>query len=96
MTSLPVVYNEQQHRFEVQLDEGLALLEYELKGDELALVHTEVPPTRQGQGIGTQLIEAALLYAKTRNAKVIPECPFVRSYLREHPEYDEITKSESA
>jgi predicted GNAT family acetyltransferase len=91
-----VTHNEPQHRFELQLAEGLALLEYELSGRDLVLFHTEVPPSRQGQGIGTQLIEAALLHAKTRNLRVNPVCPFVLSYLREHPEYDEITKSESA
>ena len=96
MTSSSVTHNEQQHRFELQLPEGLALLEYEFSGEDLALVHTEVPPARQGQGIGAQLVEAALAHAKTRNRKVIPVCPFVLSYLREHPEYDEITKSQSA
>lgn len=95
MTPSSVTHNEPQHRFELQLEEGLALLEYELRGNDLAFVHTEVPPARQGQGIGTQLVEVALLHAKTRNARVIPACPFVRSYLREHPEFDEITKSES-
>jgi len=96
MTSSPVTHDQQQHRFELQLDEGLALLEYKLRRDELALVHTEVPPSRRGQGIGAQLVEAALRYAKSRNLKVIPDCPFVRSYLADHRGYDKITKRESA
>jgi len=91
-----VTHNEPQHRFELQLDERLDLLEYELSSKDLALVHTEVPAARQGQGIGAQLVEAALLYAEKRRLKVVPDCPFVRSCLAEHPEYDEITKSESA
>jgi len=96
MTAAAVTHNEQQHRFELQLAEGLALLEYELRENDLVLFHTEVPPARQGQGIGSQLVKAALLHAKKRSVRVIPVCPFVLSYLRDHPEYDEITKSESA
>ncbi len=96
MTSGSVTHNPQQQRFELQLEEGLALLAYELSGHDLVLAHTEVPPARREQGIGAQLVEAALLHAKTRNVKVIPVCPFVRSYLRDHPEYNEITRAESA
>ncbi len=96
MTPDSVTHNEPQKRFEVQLPEGKAVLEYERRGHDLALVHTEVPRARQGEGIGAQLVETALLHAKKCKIKVIPVCPFVRSYLSEHPEYDEITKLESA
>lgn len=96
MNPSEVTHNDWDQRFELQLEEGLAFLEYERSGNSLVLVHTEVPPARQGQGIGGQLVEAALLHARRTRARVIPVCPFVVAYIREHPEHQEIARNESA
>lgn len=40
--------------------------------------HTEVKPGFEGQGIGKNLVMAAVDYAREHNLKIIPLCPFAR------------------
>jgi uncharacterized protein len=63
---------------------------YRLRPDALALVHTEVAPKFEGRGFGTELVAGALDDIRARGEHVIPICPFVRAYIRRHPEYREL------
>jgi hypothetical protein len=75
------------NRYEAHLDGELAgILEYIVKRGRLALVHTEVLPAFEGRGLAAKLARFALDDARRRSLKVIPICPFVRSYLERHPE----------
>jgi len=82
-----VTENEAAQRFEVQFDDALALLQYERRGGQMVITHTEVPDHLEGRGIGSALARAALDAARNQGATVIPLCPFVRSYIGEHREY---------
>ena len=73
-------------RFEVHAPEGVAYLAYDLSDGRLVLIHTEVPSTLEGRGIGGQLVQAAVAFARREQLKVVPLCPFARTYLRRHPE----------
>jgi predicted GNAT family acetyltransferase len=87
MTIAPsVTHNTAARQFEIETDAGLALLRYVRRGDQLDLVHTEVPSALEGQGYGSSLARAALDFARSEGLKVIPSCPFVRGYLKEHTE----------
>jgi predicted GNAT family acetyltransferase len=44
----------------------------------------------RGRGIAQLLAHAGLEYAKTHRLEVVPVCPFVKSYLEKHPEYQEL------
>jgi hypothetical protein len=84
---MDIANNENQHRFEVHRDEGLAFLVYELRDDTIVLVHTQVPKPLEGQGYGAALVRAAVEYARQHHLRVVPICPFARAYLRRHPDY---------
>lgn len=91
--SIPdVVHNDAQSRFEIHEDGQIAQLAYTQTGDEIALVHTEVPPSLEGDGYGSALAKAALEYARAAHLRVIPSCPFVAAYIRRHPQYQELTQ----
>lgn len=77
-------------RFEIELDEESAVLAYRLGADSIAFTHIEVPASQRGQGIGEELTRAALESARHRNLRVIPECPFVARYIKDHPEYRDL------
>ena len=77
-----------QQRFEVRTDEGVAFLTYERRDGRLVVMHTEVPSTLEGRGIGGQLVQAAVAFATQEQLKVLPLCPFARTYLRRHPELE--------
>lgn len=85
-----VVRNDAENRFEIHEGDQIAELAYEVRGDDIALVHTEVPPSLEGDGYGSALAKAALDYARAQHLRVIPSCPFVAGYIRRHPEYAEL------
>lgn len=91
--SIPdVVRNDAEHRFEIHEGNQIAQLVYDESGDTIALVHTEVPPSLEGEGYGGALAKAALDYARNQNLRVVPSCPFVAAYIRRHPEYQDLTR----
>ena len=48
--------------------------------------HTEIPPSGRGKGVADALVRAALRYARERGARVMATCPYVRVWLRRHPD----------
>ena len=78
-------------RYEAHVDGELAgVLEYVIKYGRLALVHTEVLPDHEGQGIGSALVRHGLDLARSNGLLVIAVCPYVQSYLARHPQDDDI------
>lgn len=82
-----VVNNEAARQFEVTVDGHVAFLRYATSSGRIELIHTEVPPTLGGRGLGGTLAKAALDYARQAGLKVVATCPFVRKYLERHAEY---------
>ena len=80
-----VQHNESAHAFTAAVDGGTAELEYQLEGDRIVFTHTFVPEESRGQDIGTTLVEAGLEYAQGHDLTVVPQCPFVASYIESHP-----------
>jgi predicted GNAT family acetyltransferase len=78
-------------RYEATIDGELAgSIEYVVKYGRLALIHTEVLPEYEGKGVGSALVRFAIADARRRGLRVIPTCPFVRSYVESHPETHDI------
>jgi len=88
---LEVVHNPDEKRFEIQLDDDLAMVEYLLNKSNIIFTHTEVPEAYEGQGIGKILAEHVLNYAREQGYKVQPLCPFIKAYVKRHPEYHDIS-----
>lgn len=79
---MQVIDNTERHRFELQIDGELAAVEvYDLRGDRIALVHTETFPGHEGEGLARKLVEAVLAQVRERGLAVIPECPYVRKVI---------------
>jgi uncharacterized protein len=81
-----VVDDPARSRFKVEADGQVAELVYQLDGDRLVLVHTGVPAALEGRGIGSKLVAAAIAEAKRRDLTIVPLCPFVKGWLRRHPD----------
>ena len=83
--------NPEQSRYELVVDDTVAgVVEYVDKDDYVELTHTEVDPSHEGEGLGSQLARAVLDSLRNDNRTVIPSCPFIKSYLQRHPEYVEL------
>jgi predicted GNAT family acetyltransferase len=88
---LTVVNDERRGRYQVkQGDRPIAFSEYELEPGRIVFTHTVVRPEYEGKGIGSRLARFAIQDAQARGLRITPVCPFVRSYLRRHPEYEPI------
>ena len=77
-------------RFELERDGHIAYLEYNLAGNILQLIHTEVPQELRGQGIAGELAGSALDWAREHKVKVDVVCPTVDGYVKKHPEYSDL------
>jgi uncharacterized protein len=91
--SARVFDNADAGRWEARVGDDLAgFLAYVLRPGEVTLIHTEVDPAFEGRGIGSRLARTALEDARERGIRVVPECPFVRAYLRRHPEHRDLVR----
>jgi predicted GNAT family acetyltransferase len=81
----------ERERYEAHDGDALAgLLQYRRRPALIALVHTEVLPAFEGQGIGGALARFALDDARASGTAVLPFCPFVDAYIQRHPEYADL------
>jgi predicted GNAT family acetyltransferase len=81
--------NPEELRYELEVDGEVAgEIRYRLYPDRIVLVHTEVSPALEGQGLASRLVADALDDIRSRRLRVVPVCPFVREYIRRHPEYN--------
>ena len=72
------------HRFVFGNDGAVGELTYQVDGDRMLLLHTEVADALQGQGVGGQLVTAAIARAIDDGLTVVPWCPYARRWLRKH------------
>jgi predicted GNAT family acetyltransferase len=59
-------------------------------GNEMDIYHTEVDPQIEGQNWGSQLIEAAVNYAREKHIKIVPSCTFAKAIFARHKEYHDV------
>ena len=82
-----ITNNKEEGQFEIQMDGGLAVLEYRIEGDRIIMPHTLVPREHRGRGYGHLLARAALDFAREQKLEVVPLCPFVAAFIQKNPEY---------
>ncbi len=84
--SVRVVDNPAKERFEIYRDDTLAgFVLYEREPDRITFIHTEIDPSFNGQGLGTELVSQVLAVVRQEGLSVVPMCPFVRQYMQRHP-----------
>lgn len=62
----------------------------EISDDVLNFRETRVPEASRHNGVASRLVQHALNYAKRNDKQVVPSCPFVKYFIREHPEYQNV------
>jgi predicted GNAT family acetyltransferase len=83
-----VVDNPEELRYELWLGEELAGEIRYIRHDDgnVVLVHTEIEPRYEHQGLGNVLVQGALDDLRERGIEYRVVCPFVLAYLRRHPQ----------
>lgn len=85
---IEIIDNPEASRYEIHVGgERAGFTEYHLHGNEIAFIHTEIDDRFGGQGLGGKLARGALDAVGERGLDVLPYCPFIRGWIRKHPEY---------
>ncbi len=92
--NLTVMNNKKLLRFEVSLNGEFAYIEYKWYKGDLAFVHSVVPKSFAGKGVGGKLARAGLDYANVEKLKIMFYCPFVSKFVKEHEEYHHLVDTQ--
>jgi len=92
---LEIIDNKADAALELWVENKRSFIAYELEGDIIYLLHTEVPMEQNGRGIAAQLVQKAFLYIEAKNLKVVPACSYVRAFLKRHPDWARIVAKEN-
>jgi predicted GNAT family acetyltransferase len=91
---LRVADNPDKARYEITADAEMAgFVDYRRSQNSIAFLHAEVDPPFRGRGIGGRLVQGALDSARGQGLEVLPLCPFVRSWIGEHPDYADLVQA---
>lgn len=88
--------NPERRCYELEVDGGVALIDYRRDGGVVTMTHAEVPRALRGGGVGSELVRGALALVRQRGEKVVPLCRFVEHYMRRHPEVHDLLAAPDA
>jgi predicted GNAT family acetyltransferase len=87
--SLSIVHEESGHRgafYYEQDGKRLAEMTYSRANASLVIIdHTEVDASLGGKGVGRQLLDAAVKWARETHTKVMATCPFAKAQFEKDP-----------
>jgi predicted GNAT family acetyltransferase len=85
--ALQVQHDEENSRFVAEVEGRECVLDYERRDEStLDYKHTFTPEPLRGRGIASDVVRYALEWARRNGQHVVASCPFVQSYLDDHPE----------
>ena len=70
--------------------EWIAELTYFRVGDTMTIDHTEIDEKLRGEGIGEDMVRAAVDYAREQGLKVKPVCPYAKKVIERTPELQDV------
>lgn len=71
--------------------EMLAEMTYVWAGNNKFIIdHTEVDPKLEGKGIGKQLVQKAVEFAREKKVKIMPLCPFAKRVFDKVADYQDV------
>ena len=84
----------ERRRYEIIAEgeaEPVAFIDYAMRDrSTVLLMHTEVRPELEGRGIGSRTAELVIDHVRTAGLKAIVGCPFLTTWLRRHPDEQDI------
>jgi len=87
---IPLNNNEARHNFEMVVEGERAFIDYQLRGDKIYLIHTEVPQALEGKGIASAMVQKAMHYMEDHHLKIVPLCTYVQHFLKRYPEWNKL------
>ena len=91
MNEVQVQINNNKGSFFIEIDgKKEAEMTFVFAGeDKIIIDHTGVNPGNEGKGFGKQMVAQAVAYAREKNIKIIPLCPFAKKVFDTTPEFQD-------
>jgi uncharacterized protein len=92
VSNVEVVHIPEAERYEIHVDGEVAGFTEAHPRDDGVVVfpHTVIDDAYEGQGLGLTLVTGALDDIRRRGLRIVVTCPYVRHFLRNHPEYRDL------
>lgn len=92
MLEIKQINRETKGEFVANLDgQKAGLMTYSWAGDEKIIIdHTEVQPAFNGKGVGKELVYKAVEFAREKNLKILPLCPFAAAMFKKNEEIRDV------
>jgi len=88
--TIDVVHKRREQVFAAVVDGARCVLDYQLSGNVMTIMHTGVPDVVGGRGIAGALTLAAFQAARSEGWKVKPACSYAAGWLERHPEFADL------
>lgn len=90
LSDLPLIDEEESRQFVMVVGGHRARMEYDRTPDRIFLTHLLVPPAIEGHDVAAVLTEKVLTWVESKNMKLVPYCPYVKTYLRRHTAWQKL------
>ncbi len=89
---LGLEYNDKKGYFYVKINDSIeAKMTFVFAGPHKIIIdHTEVNPGHNGKNFGKRMVEKAVSFAREKNLKILPLCPFAKKVFDKTPEYNDV------
>ena len=75
---MEIQHQKEKNRYILNIDEHIAKIEYEIKNDKMYLIHSEVPPSLRGQGIGKILVTKTFEKLTEEGYQAVAVCSYIK------------------
>ncbi|MBW8305126.1 MAG: N-acetyltransferase [Brevundimonas sp.] len=90
MTDAGIRDNTDAHRYELPVGDDLAVVTYNLSGQNLMITETLVPEALEGLGGARRRAGHVVEDARNRGLLILPVCPFFSAWLQKHPGHADV------
>lgn len=90
MTSLTIYDNTFLRQFEVEVDQGLAKIEYALQDRKIFLTKLVVPNSDLNPDFEETFIREVFEIIKEKNIRIMPTSPQIRQFIKKHKEFKDL------
>ena len=82
--------NRELSRFENHVGDAVVFASYKLEEGTLYINYVEAPPALRGTGEAGKLMAEVMDHARKQSYKGVPICSYAVSWIRRHPEYQDM------
>ncbi|HEY7072001.1 MAG TPA: GNAT family N-acetyltransferase [Acidimicrobiales bacterium] len=68
----------------------IGVADYRIDGDVATFPHTVIVAQRRGEGLGAELVRAALDDTRAQGRRVVARCWYVAEFVDENPDYADL------